>query len=120
MGSAVKRRGKLIVFEGPDGVGKSTICRAVAAALEKLGESCVLMSFPGQEEGTLGEHVYALHHNLPGHGITFDGHPDLRRIYLYEEFVGYPLRKDYPKEKRQPLVRRDDLPINPVKRGEST
>ena len=49
------------------------------------------------------------------YGIRFDGHPDLRRIFLYEEFVGYPLRKDYPKEKRQPLVRRDDLPINPIK-----
>lgn len=52
------------------------------------------------------------------YGIRFDGHPDLRRIYLYEEFVGYPLRKDYPKEKRQPLARRDDLPINPIKAGE--
>lgn len=51
------------------------------------------------------------------YGIRFDGHPDLRRIFLYEEFVGYPLRKDYPKEKRQPLVRRDDLPINPIKAG---
>jgi NADH-quinone oxidoreductase subunit C len=49
------------------------------------------------------------------YGIKFEGHPDLRRIYLYEEFVGYPLRKDYPKEKRQPLVRRDDLLINPIK-----
>jgi len=40
------------------------------------------------------------------YGIKFEGHEDLRRIYLYEEFVGYPLRKDYPKDKRQPLVRR--------------
>ena len=49
------------------------------------------------------------------YGVRFVGHPDLRRILMYPEFVGHPLRKDYPKEKRQPLVRRDDLPINPIK-----
>lgn len=37
-------------------------------------------------------------------GVKFRGHPDLRRILMYEEFVGYPLRKDYPIGKTQPLI----------------
>jgi NADH:ubiquinone oxidoreductase subunit D/NADH:ubiquinone oxidoreductase subunit C len=40
-------------------------------------------------------------------GIRFDGHPDLRRILLWEGFSGHPLRKDW----REPLYEEDAKPF---------
>jgi NADH-quinone oxidoreductase subunit C len=57
------------------------------------------------------------------YGLRFTAHPDLRRLFMYDEFVGHPLRKDYPLRGRQPLTEEFEVPDRfrgpgPAERGE--
>ena len=59
-------RGRLIVFEGPDRVGKSTLVEQLTSRLRKEGITCEHLAFPGKQAGTLGHLVYDLHHDKLG------------------------------------------------------
>jgi thymidylate kinase len=55
--------GRLVILEGPDGVGKTTITHAVADHLLSKGHDVLQLSFPGKQPGTVGELVYRIHHD---------------------------------------------------------
>jgi NADH-quinone oxidoreductase subunit C/D len=43
-------------------------------------------------------------------GVQFEGHPNMRRILVHQQFVGHPLRKDYPADRQQHCT--EALPIH--------
>ena len=63
------KRGNLIVIEGADGVGKSTITAALVDRLRKVGLSSHAHAFPGNAPGTFGSLVYRLHHEGAALGV---------------------------------------------------
>lgn len=55
-------RGKLIVFEGVDAAGKTTLCNELYETLRREQKPIRQCHFPGKKQGTLGELVYRIHH----------------------------------------------------------
>lgn len=64
------QRAALIVFEGPDEMGKSSLARSLVADLLTEGRSVLYKAFPGTETGTVGHLVYQLHHNSHSVGLA--------------------------------------------------
>ena len=62
-------QGRLIVFEGHGGVGKSTLAERLTNRLRETGITCKLFAFPGRDPGSLGRLVYDLHHDPRGLGL---------------------------------------------------
>jgi thymidylate kinase len=67
---ATRKNSLLIVFEGPDGVGKTTLARGLLRLLAAAGTSCNYFSFPGKEPGSLGNLVYNVHHDPTSYGLS--------------------------------------------------
>lgn len=63
------KRGRLIAFEGPNEVGKTTVSRELSYTLSASGRSCEWHAFPGRSSGTLGQHIYDLHHRPRSFGL---------------------------------------------------
>jgi dTMP kinase len=73
---------RLIVFEGPDAVGKSTLVEYSRRLLEAREISHEILSFPGDRPGTLGKLVYDLHHDSSRFGIRFISPVALQALHI--------------------------------------
>jgi thymidylate kinase len=62
-----------IVFEGPDGSGKTSLSTRVGSELRKAGRGATVAALPGRTPGSLGDLVYRIHHDPTSaglHGLT--------------------------------------------------
>lgn len=72
----------VIVFEGADGAGKSTLTEHVARGLRDIGLKCRIASFPGKVPGSIGELVYRIHHNPKKEGIEKISSTSLQALHI--------------------------------------
>lgn len=78
----MKPSSKLIIFEGPDGVGKSTLAAHLSSYLTQRGFKNSSFSFPGKMPGTLGSVVYQLHHEPRIFGLDSIHELSLQLLHL--------------------------------------
>ena len=76
------RPAQLIVLEGPDGVGKSTISSALYERLSEICIKCEYLTFPGNESGTIGRLVCDLHHEPGRFGIESLSPVSLQALHI--------------------------------------
>lgn len=79
---SVERRPRLVVFEGPDGAGKSTLAKGLLEYFAENSLKAELFSFPGDKEGSLGKSVYDIHHYPERLGIDSIDMTSLQALHV--------------------------------------
>lgn len=74
--------GKMFVFEGSDGSGKSSLANACAQIIRNFDFEVQVLAFPGRETKSLGELVYRLHHDPASVGVSSLSHASLQTAHV--------------------------------------
>ena len=75
-------RGDLFVFEGPDGVGKTTLSKLFCEHLNLSGREARWTSFPGRGNGSIGSLIYKIHHSPQKFGVKTIRPTSLQLLHL--------------------------------------
>lgn len=89
---SAKQHGRLFVFEGSDGVGKSTISENVAEQLRGKGFDVLLLSLPGNDPNSLGDLVYKIRHKELGNGDFSTASLQALQIAAHIDFIENRIR----------------------------